>query len=346
MIPRVKLAKKPAKKQQGVALIVVLMLLAMMTLLAVQMTDRLQHNFYRVESQIQHQQAYWYSMGLEALAKVAIKEGIDDSDTVNLSQAWATKGQRYPLEGGDAVGDILDRQACFNLNALSAVAPEPDRSTKPYLIKVLQALLEESGIESYEAEVMTESAWEFVDPDDTVQSAFGAEDSTYEGFKPAYLPANHLMADMSELRAVNGVTATAFNQVKRAVCALPVDTFKLNVNTVSENNAALLAALFTPELSVSDAKTLLTNRPYDGWQNVDEFFAENVIARIDGAIQSKAKEHIDIKSDYFQLDAEILVDRARVRVVALLKRDEQKQVTVVRRRYGGISERVADNQAK
>ncbi|PST87242.1 general secretion pathway protein GspK [Photobacterium jeanii] len=318
----------------------------MMTLLAVNMTDRLHHNFYRVENQIQHQQAYWYSLGLEELAKVAIKESIDDSDTVNMSQAWATRGQRYPLEGGDAVGDIFDMQACFNINALSAVKAEADRTTKPFLIKVLQALFEEKGLESYEAEVMAESAWEYVDEDDTVQSAFGAEDSTYEGFRPPYLPPNHLMADISEFRAVNGVTAPAYDKVKSALCALPDDTFKLNVNTLSVENAPLLAALFTPALSVSDAKTILTNRPYDGWQSIDDFFTEGAIAGIEGSIASLAKEHIDIKSNFFQLDAEVLVDRSRVRIVALLKRDEQKQVTVVRRRYGGISERVADNKAK
>ncbi|MDX1303982.1 type II secretion system minor pseudopilin GspK [Photobacterium sp.] len=334
------------KQQKGVALIVVLLLLALMTLLAVQMTERLHINFYRVENQILNQQAYWYAQGLEELAKVAIKQGVDDSDTVNLSQAWATKGQRYPLDNGEAIGNIIDRQACFNLNALSRVKPEADQTKKPFLVSYLQSLLEEVGVESYEAEVVADSSWEFVDPDDAVQSSFGAEDSTYEGFLPPYLPPNDWLADVSEFRAINGVTGQVYNKAKHLLCALPSDKMVLNVNTIDEQQAALLAGLFTPALSLSDAQTLIASRPYDGWQSVDDFKNEPTISGIDAAILTRAEKHLAVSSDYFQLDTEVLVDRARLRLVALLKRDAQKEVTVIRRRYGGISERISDNKAK
>ncbi|WP_064601576.1 type II secretion system minor pseudopilin GspK [Photobacterium sp. J15] len=334
------------KKQHGVALIVVLMLLALMTLLAAQMTERMQLNFYRVENQLQNQQAYWYALGMEELGKVAIRQGVDDSDTVNLSQAWATEGQRYPLDGGEAIGDIVDRQACFNLNALSGVKPQADSTKKPFLVRYLQAILEENGIDSYEAEVVADSTWEYIDSAEGVNSAFGAGDSTYEGFQPPYLPPRDWMADVSELRAVNGVTAQIYNKVKPLLCAIPTTDMKLNVNTIRENQAALLVGLFTPELSLSDAQKLIADRPYDGWQNVQDFLAVSPLNGLSADIKKQAESHLGITSDYFQLDTEIMVDRSRVRLVALLKRDGQDKVTVVRRRYGGISERVSDDKAK
>lgn len=338
-------APRMMKSQQGVALIVVLLLLALMTLLAAQMTERLHHNFYRVENQVLNQQAYWYAQGMEELAKVAIQQSTDDSDTINLNQAWATEGQRYPLEGGEAIGNILDRQACFNLNALKNVKQEAGSNKKPFLVAYLQALLEEVGVESYNAEVIADSSWEYIDTDDVVQSAYGAEDSTYEGFSPPYLPPNDWIADVSEFRAINGVTAPIYEKVKHLLCALPSDDMVLNVNTLKERQAALLAALYSPALSLSDAERIISGRRFDGWDSVDDFTAESAIASISGDVKDKAKTHLGISSNYFQIDTEVQVDRARIRLVALLKRDE-KEVTVVRRRYGGISERISDNKAK
>ncbi|UTV27629.1 type II secretion system minor pseudopilin GspK [Photobacterium atrarenae] len=334
------------KQQRGVALIVVLMILALMTLLAAQMSERLQFNFYRVENQLQNQQAYWYAQGMEALAKVAIDQSLSDSDTVNLSQVWATRGQRYPLEGGEAVGNIFDRQACFNLNALSELPLPDDRSQKPFLVRYLQSVLEESGIDSYDAEVIADSSWEYVDPAEAVNAPFGAGDSTYEGFQPAYLPPMGMMADVSEFRAVNGVSARIYQKVRTLLCAIPSRDLVLNVNTIAEDQAALLVGLFAPELPKSDATTLIGNRPYDGWQTVDAFMGESTISRLSSDVQKRAREHLAVSSNYFQLDTEIRVDRSRVRLVALIKREGQDKVTVVRRRYGGISERVSDDKAQ
>ncbi|UIP27826.1 type II secretion system minor pseudopilin GspK [Photobacterium sp. TLY01] len=333
-------------RQKGVALIVALLLLAMMTLLAVQMTDRLQLNFYRVENQVFNQQAYWYSQGMEQLAKVAIEQSLADSDTVNLSQVWATEGQSYPLDNGEVQGNIYDLQACYNLNALSGQAPEQDRSQKPFRVRFLQALLEEAGAESYEAEVAADSVWEYVDPDEAVYSAYGAGDSSYEGFSPAYLPPRNLMADVTEFRAVNGVSATMYQQARPLLCALPSTDLLINVNTIQPAQAALLVGVFSPELSLEDARQLIENRPYDGWQDVDAFLAEGAINRLTEAARKQAKSYLAVKSDFFELDAEVTVDRARLRILALLKRDGENKVTVVRRRYGGMSERVSDDKAE
>lgn len=334
------------KQQKGVALIVVLMLMALMTLLAVQMSERLHLNFYRVENQIQNQQAFWYAQGMEALGKVAIEKSLADSETVNLSQAWATRGQRYPLEGGEAIGDIVDRQACFNVNALSGIRPVTGSSAKPFEVRALQMILEEAGVDSYDAEVVADSVWEYVDPDEAVNAAFGAGDSTYEGFRPPYLPPRDWMADISELRAVNGVSAEIYQLAWPLLCAIPSKELRVNVNTLDEKQAAILVGLFSPRLALSDAQKLIAERPYDGWNSEDDFLADPVLSSMDAEVKKQVKAFISVKSDYFQLDTEILVDRARVRLVALLKRDSDNKVTVVRRRYGGISERNSDNQAQ
>ncbi|MGR5469707.1 type II secretion system minor pseudopilin GspK, partial [Vibrio astriarenae] len=48
----------------------------------------------------------------------------------------------------------------------------------------------------------------------------------------------------------------------------------------------------------------------------------------------------------FELDAQVLVDESRVRIRSLLQSTNRETVTVVRRRFGGISERVSDRSAE
>ena len=332
-------------KQRGVALIVVLLLLAMMTTLAIQMTERLHHDFYRVENQVLHQQGYWYTQGMESLAEVAIKRSFDDNDTVNLSQVWAIKGQRYPLEGGDVIGDIVDKQACFNLNAFSSVVADPLTTTKPFLVRYFQMVLEELGIDSYESESLADHTWEFIDADTDVQSSLGGEDNLYESFSPPYLAPNNWLADISEWRAINGVTAQLYQKMSPLLCTLPTSKYQLNINTLDQEHAVLLMALFAPELSLSDAESVLKSRPYDGWGSVDDFLKDPALVKVSESVRTIGKEFLSVSSQYFELDAEVMVDRARARIVALMKYNN-KRVTVVRRHYGGSRERMSGNSAE
>ncbi|CAE6882653.1 COG3156 Type II secretory pathway [Vibrio sp. B1REV9] len=335
-----------AKRQRGVALIIVLMLLAIMATIAASMSERLFLQFQRGSNQINYQQAYWYSLGVEALAKVGIEQSYKDSDTINLSQPWAIKEQVYPLDYGQASGKIIDKQACYNLNVLASVQPAGEQTTRPYLVQVLQRMLEEADVEPYQAEVIADSAWEYVDSDNTVRSTTGVEDSTYEAMKPAYLPPNGLMADVSELRAIYQVSGDIYQKIAPLVCAIPTDDWRLNVNTIEVEQAPILVAMFTPGLNNSDAVQLIEKRPFDGWDSVDEFLAESELAGLSDDVKKNAKGYLSVDSAYFELDAQVLVDESRVRIRSLLQSTNRETVTVVRRRFGGISERVSDRSAE
>ncbi|OEE76496.1 type II secretion system minor pseudopilin GspK [Vibrio ordalii] len=336
----------PNRAQRGVALIVILLLLAIMVSIAATMSERLFTQFQRANNQISYQQAYWYSVGSEALAKVAIEQSYKDNETINLSQPWAMKEQTYPLDYGTLKGRILDKQACFNLNVLSRARPAAGSVEKPYLVQVLQRLLEELEVESYQAEVIADSAWEYIDSDSNVQSSYGVEDSHYESMSPAYLAANSLLADNSELRAVQQVSGDVMNKIAPYICTLPTDDWRLNINTLEPDNAKLLVAMFSPDLSEGDAKNLLESRPFDGWASVDNFLAEAALAAVESKVKEEAKQYLAVDSAYFELDAQILVDDSRVRIRSLLFSDNRETATVIRRRFGGISERVSDRSAE
>ncbi|ANW24260.1 general secretion pathway protein GspK [Vibrio coralliilyticus] len=337
-------AKRP---QRGVALIVILLLLAVMVSIAASMADRLFSQFKRAGSQINYQQAYWYSLGVEALAKYGIEQSYkDNDDSINLSQPWAQELDSMPLDYGTVSGKLHDAQACFNINALSDVEQTAGSAQLPFLVEKFQNLLEELQVDNYEAETIAQSLWEFVDSNDSVNSSSGVEDSHYEGLSPAYLSANTLLADSSELRSVNQVSGEVMEKVSPMICALPTSDFRLNVNTIAPEHAALLAAMFYPNLSSSQAKQILENRGPDGWSSTDDFLAESDLSGLSEDVKKQVKGYLSVDSVYFELDAEVLVDKSRVRIRSLLFSNNRETATVIRRRFGGIGERVSNRSAE
>ncbi|MBU2896806.1 type II secretion system minor pseudopilin GspK [Vibrio hepatarius] len=335
------------RSQHGVALIVILLLLAVMVSISASMADRLFTQFKRAQNQINYQQAYWYSLGVEALAKYGIEQSYKDNpDSINLSQEWANEFDSLPLDYGTVSGKLVDAQACFNINALSDIEQSTGSSQVPFLVARFQNLLEELQVENYQAETIAQSLWEFTDSNDSVNSPSGAEDSYYEGLSPAYLSANTLLADSSELRAVKEVSGDVMEKISSMICALPIAELRLNVNTIPVEHAALLVALFYPNLSASQAKEVLEGRGRDGWASIDDFLNQAVISQLSDETKKQAKKYLSVDSKYFELDAEVLVDNSRVRLRSLLFSDDKKTATVVRRRFGGIGERVSNRSAE
>ncbi len=332
--------------QRGVALIVILLLLAIMVSIAATMSDRLFTQFKRAQNQIDYQQAYWYSMGVESLAKVVIKESFKDSDTINLNQPWAIEERAYPLDYGEAKGYITDMQACFNLNALASVQMPQNSATKPLLVTVFQRLLESVDIDNYQAEQIADSTWEFVDKDLTARSLSGVEDNYYESLSPAYLTASSLLADATELRAINQVSGDALLKLMPLVCALPNASWLLNVNTLQPEQADILVALFSPGLPKDAAVDLLDNRPFDGWPGTEQFLAEPQLANINEQTKQQASQYLTVDSAYFELDAQVVVNESRVRVRSVFFSQDRNEVTVIRRRFGGFSERVLNRSSE
>src|SRR3546814_7059773 len=66
------------------------------------------------------------------------------------------------------------------------------------------------------------------------------------------------MADVSELRAVRGVTPKIYARLKPWLCVLPVaEPVQLNVNTLAPAQAPLLAMLLPGKLGLADARAVL-----------------------------------------------------------------------------------------
>ncbi|MDC0610013.1 type II secretion system minor pseudopilin GspK [Vibrio sp.] len=334
------------RKQAGVALLIVMLILAMMVSIAATMTERLFVQFKRATHQTDYQQAYWYALGVEGLAEAAIKQSFKDSDNTNLSQPWAVGARTYPLDYGQVTGRIVDKQACFNINVLNGVSATGGSNSEPYLVQVLQHIIESTSVDSYEAQVAAESAWEYLDSDLVVNSNYGVEDRFYESTSPSYVTPNGLLADASEIRAIQNIGGKSMGRLMQLICALPVADWRLNVNTVAEEQWPLLAALFYPYLSEDAAKSIIQERPSNGWASLDEFIAISPIASIDSNVLSNAIGYLTVDSAFFELDARVDVNQSQIRIRSLMYSGNRKNVNVVRRRFGGVDERIINHPDK
>ena len=230
-----------AKKQRGIALITVLLIIALITIIAAEMAVRLQMQIKRVSNIGNNQQAYWYAVGGESLAKLVLDEAYkEDNGRLHLQQPWAVEEMTYPLEGGAVItGSIKDLSSCFNINAVTRVTAtiqnqqqelteeeianqEDERSAAeleereqntgnttnrealdPDPEQQFKALLELAGIDSYDAETIRDSVADWLDEDSNTRG-YGAEDYMYEAKVSPYLPANSWFVDRSELRLIQG----------------------------------------------------------------------------------------------------------------------------------------------
>lgn len=118
-------------KQKGVALLVVLILLVMMSALAAKISQQFCRNLQKTHYQVGQQQIRWAIQTQEK----EIKERLQ-TDASGESKALAPDGDWHqPLEtqGDDytVVGQVEDAQDCFNVNTLLAAEKPPPRRMRP-----------------------------------------------------------------------------------------------------------------------------------------------------------------------------------------------------------------------
>ena len=112
-------AKANKLRQQGVALITVMLIVALASVIATQMTTRLQVQMQRSTNISFNQQAYWYALGAEAFTKrVLITVFKDEPNITHLEQMWAGEATSYPVDFGEIGGEISDLQNCLNFTPL------------------------------------------------------------------------------------------------------------------------------------------------------------------------------------------------------------------------------------
>lgn len=254
-------------QERGAALLSVLLLVAVMAVIAATSLDRLTLATRLAGAASSVDQARAFAYAGEALV---LRRANDISQS--RSADWLARDYPLPLPGGTATGRLSDASNCFNLNALVAETGPGRYTPRPLAVQQFAALARLAGINEAEGAAIAAATADWIDSD-PVEAPLGAEDGAYRAMTPAYLPANSLMADVSELKAVRGVTAAHYARLKPLICVLPVaEPMQVNVNTLRPAEAALVAALWGESLSVAQVRSVLAARPRDGYGSATRFW--------------------------------------------------------------------------
>ncbi|NVK86809.1 MAG: type II secretion system minor pseudopilin GspK [Gammaproteobacteria bacterium] len=358
------------RKQRGVTLLVVLVVVALVTLISAQLIERGVFSERRTTLMLGRDQAFQIALGGEELASSWLALGFDSPDVVHLNQKWATTAFEFPIEGGMIKGSVRDAQTCFNLNALGRVQNDdgpgggdeprsegdrdggrdqgrdgspsvgpsndpngPQRRPRIQVIysNLVNEVLKQVDLPGVTPESLVAPVVDWIDEDDLPTGIDGAEDLLYTGYDVPYRAANSLMASKSELRMVKGYSAKVYEAIKDYVCVLPrTDIDSINVNTLLPEQALLLTAM-DEKIDASLAQSIIDNRPEEGYD------ATSFKAQLPNNSQINT-DKIIFTSNYFVIRIQVSLNGATFIMRSLVERTggqrDQMKFRVVTRYFG------------
>lgn len=317
-------------RREGMALLTVLLLVAVMSVVAVAVLDDVRFSVRRATNAETQAQAQMYAdgAGILALRQVSRLSAIGSTRTP-LEPEWNGRVLSFPIEGGSLNAVVRDGQNCFNLNSVVEGQGE-DLTARPAGIEQFVALGRSVGVAEGSIRAIADGLVDWLDADPATRPN-GAEDGTYAGSSTPYRTGGVMLAEVSELRAVRGVDADTYRRLRPFVCALPVARPSvLNVNTLGPEAGPLLIMLTDGRISLSTARAAIAARPRDGWPSVDAFWSQPAL--VGAAASPETREQTSLLTRYFDLRVDVDYGGARaVRTALLYAPPEGGARTVIQR---------------
>lgn len=288
--------------QRGVALVMVLLIVAMATTIAAFMAQ---------------QQGFW-QRGMEngrdrAQARRISEAGIDWAravlaDDASLNQVdhgkemWALKLPAIPVEGGEVQGTLFDQQGVFNLNNLvrNGTASTIDLVRFQRLLGALGLPQEIGG-----------ALADWMDANSEVADN-GAEDEYYQNLAKPYRCANRPLSDIGELSWVKGFDANIIKRLLPFVTVLPESNTAVNVNFAPPE--VLMAML--PGLTLQDARQIETRIKTDPFKSTAEF-----LQQLPKNVTQDNSMNLSVSSQYFMVIGRATQGDGASSVRSLLRRN-------------------------
>ncbi|WP_251358888.1 type II secretion system minor pseudopilin GspK [Kangiella sp. TOML190] len=277
------------------------------------------------------------------------------------TQQWATTPMQFPIEDnqGTLEGSVRDMHSCFNLNSIvleqqtpasgagqtgsgqaggtDTELTDPNASSnatssigtsagfgsqlagEKIFIKIIEPLLPSETEATPTA--LAASLRDWVDEDQEVAGADGAEDYTYTGYEIPYRTGDTLLAHSSELLVIKGFTPAIYDAIKDYICVLPTKEGSINVNTVKPEQAELVWALLDG-VDLATVRQVLEDMPDDGYEQGDFFTALG-----SGKLSKEGAGRLVFDSQYLLLTATANIKTGRAQTKSLLlKNNDQFQV--------------------
>jgi len=321
------------RQQQGVALLIALVLVALAAILATKLTFDGYIERRRAVGILAAEQAIQFGLGAEALAADALSQTAQSGgQQFTLAQAWAQPTVPMPItpqdnpEGepiGTIQGALEDMQGRFNLNNLARLGT--DNKEDPQPLEQFQRLLASVGINPKFAMM----ARDWIDADNVPGDPDGAEDAVYTMQTPPYLTGNWPMTSPTELMALPGFGADQYRKIAPYVTALPTALASINICTAP---AAVLMSL-APNLNGEYTDQVLASGRKSGcFPDMASF--RNVLG---GQQAAALNGRIGTTSSYFRLTTHVTLGTSEFTLYSLLSLGRGgSKVTPLLRSFGTL----------
>jgi len=326
-------ALRNTRREQGVALIIALVIVALATMLAWKVGFDGYLERRRTLAILAIEQAEQFGFGAEALAADVLARQVQQTQQVNLTQAWAQPTQPFPITSPDdpdgppigmLQGRIEDMQGRFNLNNLGHLLPDGTQDPQP--LDQFRRLLIAVHLEPKWAQI----ARDWIDADNTPGDPDGAEDDIYTRQTPPFLTGNWPMTSPTELMVMPGFGRERYLQIAPYVTALPTATAKINICTAP----ALVLESLAPNLSgeySGNPEALTTGRKSGCFPDINTFKAI-----IGPAELPKIANTFTDTSSYFRLTTRVTLGTTEFTLYSLLLRGGGGKITPLLRSFGTL----------
>ncbi len=308
-------------KQQGVALITAILMVALATVAAVAMATRQQLDIRRTGNLLHGTQAITYGEAAESWARVVLERDLTRNAIDHLNEDWHTRADSM-VEGGGVTGCVYDMQGRFNINSII----DNTGNRIPAAVDRFKSLLQNLGL----ADELADYLADFIDEDVTLGFPVGAEDNDYLVLQQGYRTSNRPLASVTELRLVKGFDAEVISKLIPHIIALP-EAAPINVNTATAEVLRSLVATggSSPGISLADVENLIKTRKTTPFTTVADFLAEPGISAVAGSIVTSL---LSVNSQWFQLRAVSATGQANVQLTSLIQRVGGKTSVIMRER--------------
>ncbi|MGB8696546.1 MULTISPECIES: type II secretion system minor pseudopilin GspK [Acinetobacter] len=301
-------------KQQGIALITILVMVALATILAATIAKRQANTAENTAYLMRQNQSLLYAKSAEAFfSELLVDDAKNAGDIDHLQENWAKPMPAFPVEDGFVSGTLQDESGKFNLNSLV----NNDGTANPQAKAWFEKLLIRVGL----PEKLSEAVIDWQDADDETIGAMGAESNYYQGLPQGYLPSNSKFHSVEELKLVRGFEGQKYLQIANYVSAAPASDSKVNINTAP----AMVLASLDPKLDVNAVEQVLQQRQakLEHFSNISDLWVIEPFTQVNPDIRNEMNNLLGVQSSYFKAKIEVLLsERKRQFSSDLVRKDK------------------------
>ncbi len=308
------------RRQQGMALIIVLMLFAILAAVTTEVMFRQDRFRVRTENLLEWDKRYQYAMAAEVVAVQGLIDDLDEDRRTNqqldecIEEQWAVQLTPTPYEDAILSASVQDLQGRFNLNWLveaNGAGFTRDDEARDMLQRLLQQTLPDPGKASILANEMTD----WIDSNNIVDAVEGAEDAEYRLSRTPNMPVAH----ESEMRALRSFEVEDLFPDPTAwglFTALPSDT-ALNVNTAP---LPVLDAVLGPLAGSDAAEAVGSLRQEEPIEDIGTLMQQEPFSSLDADQKQALSDRLGVASEYFQVMVDVEVAGNLSRLVSRVRR--------------------------